>query len=153
MDVSLTLDQDHRVVAVDLHRVDAVRTPAALDEAVQRAYRQAVVEQSRDLAPASAPEGRRPQAVATTPRRIPRSAELLGRHRIRNDVRAAGGPTGRPRDGVGVSRNGCVRVVLLPASPRGGVEADPGWLSQATATHISQAVQEAFRAAYDEKDR
>ena len=151
--VSVTVTPSHRVGDLTVHAPDAVRTPAALDAAVQQAHRRAVVA-ATSVSPVSGQQtDARPVPKATGATLISRRQDLLDRHRIRVETTAGGRRPRRPGPALGVSDNECVRVELLPGSSRGVVDADPGWLSQATASQIGQAVGQAFHHAYDERDR
>lgn len=151
--VTVTVTPSHRVAGLTVHEADAVRTPPALDAAVQQAHRRAAAEAATSTPLPARPNADRPRPVATGPTRISRRQELLDRHRIRIETTAGGRRPRGPRPAVGVSDNECVRVELLPGSSRGVVDSDPGWLSQATASQIGQAIAQAFSRAYDERDR
>lgn len=148
--LSVTIDRGNRVVGFVVHRTDAVRSPAALEAAARSAYRAALVAQVRDGDPVSSSDQVR-TAAATPARLVPRSATLLQRHRIRGETTLRDQRTRRPAPEVGESDNQCVRVELVPASSRGVIDADPGWLRQATASQVSQSVQQAFARAYDRR--
>lgn len=152
----VTLDPAYRVVGVEVLRPDDVRTPERLSEAFTAAYRAAVVDETRTVAPTASAStqraGQRPAAVATLASYVPPSAELLQRHRIRTE--SAGLPRRRhPGAVVGRSRNECVTVELPPAATRGVLDVDAGWLAQASASHIGDAVTEAYQHAYSERDQ
>ena len=148
--VTVTVDAVLRVVAVDVHRADAVRDPAALRETIDAAYGAAVA--------ARLP---RAEAVTRTGPPVARglrldvrrpTAEQLAAHRLRRQG-AAEEPRGpRTTAATGVSDNDCLTVTLPPAGPRGLVDADPGWLAQAPASKIRAALVQAFAAAYTERD-
>jgi hypothetical protein len=148
--LSVTVGPTNRVVRIEVHRADAVRTPEALEAVARLAYRSALVAQVRDT-PVTPQPGPR-TAVATLARAVPLDLSQYESHQIRGQVKRSGGPR-RPVAEVGHSDNGCVWVELVPASSRGVIGADPGWLSQATASQIGQSVHQAFERAYEERDR
>lgn len=150
--LSVTVDRGHRVVRFVVNRAEGVRTPAELETSARRAYRSALIAQVRDgEQPLS---GQSPRtAVATPAMRVPRSRELLERHRIRGETAQSGERRQRTGAEAGHSDNNCVQVQLVTASSRGVIDADPGWLRQATASQVSQSVQQAFARAYEERDR
>jgi hypothetical protein len=150
--LTITLDRDHRVVGFVVNRADAVRTPEALEASARRAYRAALVAQVREGRGASSGDRVR-TAVATPAQVVPRSTALLQRHRVRSETSLHGRRTRQHTPEVGQSDNLCVRVELVPASPRGVIDADPGWLRQATSSQVSQSVQQAFARAYDRRER
>lgn len=141
--LSVTVDGSQRVVGVEVHAIEPVRSASALDDAVAAAYRAALV--GDDPAPATLPVARRVRRISAAPR-----ADLLERHQIRYQ------DTGRrpqpPSAVTGTSVNGCVSVGLGPSGPRGSVTADAGWLAQTSATRLSTAVAEAFHDAYARRD-
>jgi len=149
--LTVTVDRDHRVVGFVVNRADAVRTPEALEASARRAYRAALVAQVREGGRVSSGDRVR-TAVATPAQVVPRSAALLQRHRIRSESSLHGRSRQRNPE-VGRSHNLCVRVELVPASSRGVIDADPGWLRQASASQVSQSVQQAFTRAYDRRER
>ncbi|WP_205475243.1 hypothetical protein [Nocardioides sp. SYSU D00038] len=147
----VTLDPTHRLVSLEVLRIDRVRTPDGLDAALAGAWRDALVSRLGAQS-AAGTGGARPVPTAEPVRRIGPSRELLERHRIRTEEHLSGRPRRRPGPVTGRSRNECVEVHLPPASSRGRVEALPAWLAHATATQVSAAVAEAFADAYSERD-
>ena len=62
-------------------------------------------------------------------------------------------PAARPAGPhVGHSDNRCLTVRLDAAGPCGDVDADAGWIAQAAPARIAAAIQQAFTAAYEERD-
>lgn len=146
--VTVSIDADNRLVGMVVNRADGVRTPAALAKAVSTAHRIAVVETYVAATPAS-PTAPRPVARSSVRRPVHRP-ELLDRHEVRAESRAGGraSPVG---PASGTSDNGCVWVELVIAQPAGVLDAEPGWLANATAHNIAAAVVQAFRRAYQER--
>lgn len=149
--VRITIDGSNRVTHVHVLDADAVSTPEALDDAVQQAYRAALAARRT---PADATRRERPVARTirlTAPALTPGAYD---RHQVREATRVERtAPRGTPGTVVARSDNECVTVTLLPASSRGHVAADPGWLRTARSEAISRAVTEAFTTAYAERDR
>lgn len=149
--VSVTIDSSRRVVQVEVMKASGVDTPEALDSCVTGAYRAAVAARR----PKREAGGRRerPVAVATLAVAPPRTPESYDRHQIR-DASRADRARRRAHFGprVGQSANECITVTLPPASSLGRVDADAGWLMNASSTAIARSVTEAFLAAYSERD-
>lgn len=145
--VSVTIDPMLRVVAVQVHAADGLRTDASLNEALASAYRNALATR---VTPSPDPAPGAPRPVARRVRRVSARAtpEQLERHQVRHQPRPAARRSGPV---TGISDNHCVTVTLGPASPRGVVTADPGWLSQTTAPRLSGALTEAFLDAYSRR--
>lgn len=144
--VSVTIDPLLRVVAVQVHAAEGLRTDDALDEALAGAYRNAL---SARVRPRESPPGAS-RPVARRVRRVSARAtpERLERHQVRHRPQQPGlrgGPV------TGTSDNRCVTVTIGPASSRGVVSTDPGWLTQTTATRLSAALTEAFLDAHSRR--
>lgn len=146
----VTIDGSRRVVQVEVLRADGVETPAGLDSCVTGAYRAAVAARR----PKRDGERRvRPVAVSTHAVAPPLRPDSYDRHQIRDASRADRARRRAPFGArVGRSANDCITVTLPPASSLGRVEADTGWLMNASATAIARSVTEAFLAAYSEMD-
>jgi hypothetical protein len=144
--LTVTVDPLLRVVAVQVHTVDELRTDKALDTALSGAYRNALAARvtPRDPSPGAA------RPVARKVRRVSARATpaRLTRHEVRRRPQP---PALRARPVTGSSDNQCVTVTLAPAAPRGSVTADPGWLAQTTATRLSGALTEAFLDAHSRR--
>jgi hypothetical protein len=157
----VTVDPTRRVVGMRTGRLDeSLRRPAALAHAVRRAHTDAVMDsielglRSKGRIDERAP--RRNHAVG--PGWPPSVAELhpdfgyapvdLALYRALPGQPSAG--PGGPH--VGHSYNQCVEVRLDAAGPCGDVDADPGWLANAAPVAVAAAVQQAFTAAYEERD-
>ncbi|GAB3256759.1 hypothetical protein [Nocardioides dilutus] len=150
--VRVTIDPLLRVVAVQVHVADGLRTDASLNQALAGAYRNALatrVTPSPDALPPDALPGA-PRPVARRVRRVSARAtpERLERHQVRHQPRSSARLS---RPVTGRSDNDCVTVTLAPANPRGVVTADPGWLAQTTAPRLSGALTEAFLDAYSRR--
>ena len=153
--LAVTLDAGNRVSHLTLLAVpDVLRQPASLAAAVDHAFRQAILlrlRSSRRHRPGpgalTAREPRRPAVDRPAPDLRP------GRGPSETVLRAGTAPPDHDLTPVGVSDNTCVTVTLDAAGSNGRVEAEPGWLAQASAAHISSALLQAFRAAYERRDR
>lgn len=132
-----------------------MRRPQGLRDAVEEALRAARRARLDALGVFTQRATGHKRAVATAPSRSIRTVEnwigtgwqpdpsTLHPHRFdTSDF----GPT------TGVSENNCVTVVLDIASSHGTVDADPGWLSQASRTNVGRAITEAFHDAYRKRD-
>jgi hypothetical protein len=141
--LTVTIDPLLRVVAVHVHAAEELRTDEALNKALAEAYRNALAArlQPRDSSPGAA------RPVARKVRRVSARATpaRLERHQVRHRPQPQG-PGARPVSGS--SDNQCVTVTLAPATPRGSVATDPGWLAQTTAARLSGALTEAFLDAH-----
>lgn len=151
--VTATVDPTLRVLRVQVNRLEAVRTPAALTEAFEAAYRAALsrrVRRSEDRSGSSSaarPVARRIRRISPAP-----TPELLDRHETRYRDRGLA-PARRRGEVVGTSRNECVSVTLPAANPRGLLDVDPGWLAVTTRSRLSGAITEAFADAYARRDQ
>jgi hypothetical protein len=145
--LTVTIDPLLRVVAVQVHAADALRTDDALNQALTGAYRSALGARVRPSGD-SAPDAPRP--VARRVRRVSARAtpERLERHQVRHRPQPS---APRVRTVTGSSDNDCVTVTLAPAASRGVVTADPGWLAQTTAPRLSGALTEAFLDAHSRR--
>ena len=151
--MAVTVDPTLRVTCVEVRSLEPLRTPTALRQAFEAAYRDALARRLRrdDHAP---DDRQRERPVARRVRRISAAPtpELVNRHQIRYRERgtSAAGQRGLV---VGTSTNGCVTVVLPPANPRGVLDSDPGWLATTTGARLSAAITEAFAEAYARRDQ
>lgn len=154
--VEVTIDPTDRVTAVRLiAEVPVIRRPQGLRDAVEEAFRAARRARLNALGVFDQESTARGRPRAEAPSRSIRTVEnwmgtgwqpdpsSLRPHRFdTSDF----GPT------AGVSANNCVTVSLDIASSHGTVDAEPGWLSQATRTNIGRAITEAFHDAYRKRD-
>lgn len=153
--ITVTIDPTLRVTGVQIHKIELVRPPRSLADVFKEAYGAAVA--SGKPKPKTMPESSdRPRPVATAApitARVSRD-EALHRHRIRRELQLA---PDRPRFGSGaaegVSVNKCVTVAIPAARAVGTVTADPGWLQNASASNVANAIVEAFTEAYARRDQ
>jgi DNA-binding protein YbaB len=146
--VTVTIDPLLRVVAVQVHAAEGLRTDESLNEALSGAYRDAL---ARRVTPSSPdPQPGTPRPVARRVRRVSARAtpERLERHQVRYRPQPS---AGRARSVTGSSDNQCVTVTLAPSASRGVVTADPGWLAQTTGPRLSGALTEAFLDAHSRR--
>jgi hypothetical protein len=157
----VTVDATRRVVGVAAGRFDeSLRRPAALAHAVRRAHTDAVMD---GIELGLRAQGRiDPQAPrrnhAAGPGRPPSVAELhpdFGHAPV--DLSLYRSLSGQPGPGaagphVGHSYNECLTVTLDAAGPCGDVDVDAGWLANAASAAIAAATQQAFTAAYEQRD-
>ena len=153
--LTVTVDPLLEVRRVVVHDVDLLRTPEAVRQAFEDAYRAALLRRLPDGPPRPAAGGSgRTRPVARRVRRVSArpTPERLARHQTRYSEALEPRPQ-RPGERSGSSANGCVSVTVRPGSPRGVIEVDPGWLAAATRTRLGAAITEAFAAAYDRGDQ
>lgn len=147
----VSVDPTNRVERVHVSDVERVRTPAELRSALGAAYTNALDERLARTRPVDTDKPR--PVVARTPVRVrPVTPEMLNRHRIRTDQGGRRPTVRRWRQEFGASDNDCVTVALPPASSSGEIDADPGWLQNATAANLGVAITQAFTAAYRRRD-
>lgn len=152
---SVVVDIDDNGVVTDVvvspSLPDHLRVPAAMtaafDEALTNAHANAYppAEVPPDGSPVRARRVQRP--LRTRPLR-----EIVEESQ-RDPHRAA---VARPRTlepSTGISQNECVEVTLDRTGPTGRVSFDAGWLPNAQARNLSQAIREAFDAAYAARER
>ncbi|TNM40487.1 hypothetical protein FHP29_10595 [Nocardioides albidus] len=154
--LQVDLDADLRVVSASFaHLPDELREPTALDAELQRAYLAAVAEGRPTASRSIGPDGRAHAARVTAPPRRP-MRELVAE--ALRDLEEHGAP---PRDDhrvvpiggeQGESDNQCLSVVLDASGAGGRLDADAGWLRQASASNVAAAIQQAFAAAYQRRD-
>ena len=145
--LSVTIDPLLRVVAVQVHVADGLRTDASLNQALTGAYRDALA--TRVAPTPDSPQGAT-RPVARRVRRV--SARATPERLARDHVRYRPQPSAQPARPVsGSSDNQCVTVTVAPTTPRGVVTADPGWLAQTTAPRLSGALTEAFLDAHSRR--
>ena len=150
--LTVTIDPTLRVQQVQVHSVDALRTPAQVRDAFEAAYHDALSrrlpdsDDGQEAGTAERPVARRVRRISARPTR-----ERLDRHQIR--YRERNRPATHIRGEVtGTSQNDCVSVTLGPASPRGVLEVDPGWLATTVGSRLGGAITEAFHDAYARRD-
>jgi len=149
--IDVDLDEAHRVIGVRIASLpDELRESSALD----RAFRDALAHRLAADRPAA------PLERDASGRPVVRRVELPAWRPLRELVAEAARqgqtpPTRRseplPGGESGTSDNDCLTVVLDTTGQGGSLTADPGWLRQATATHVAAAITQAFAAAYQER--
>lgn len=152
---SVVVDIDANGVVTDVvvrsSLPDRLRVPsamtAAFDEALTAAHANA-------YPPAEVPADGTP-VRARRVQRPPRTRPLreIVEESQRDPHRAT---VARPRTlepSTGMSQNQCVEVTLDRTGPTGEVSFDAGWLANAHARNLSQAIKEAFDAAYAARER
>ncbi|PUA83038.1 hypothetical protein [Nocardioides currus] len=152
--VQVTVDPSNRVTNVQVATLDdGLRSPGALAIAVRDAFDDASVQ--RHLAGrAGRPASTAPRTVEVPvrPTRRPQMDPNPNRQPNLDLLRDRGHTPDLTISAVGISRNECVQVTLLPASSAGEVEVvEPGWLANASTGQVSNALTEAFEAAYENR--
>lgn len=151
--LTVTIDPTHRVSGVQIHNLDPLRSPAALSGAFDAAYAEALAARRTDPAPAARPEGQLPVARPLQLSVMPVTPDMLNRHSIRTETKFNPSRAGHGyREEVGISNNTCVSATVRPASPVGPIEVDAGWLQNARASNVANAIVEAFTDAYSKRD-
>lgn len=150
--LTVTIDPRLKVTRAVVHDADAIRTPDTLTDTFTTAYRRAIAARVPAAERAERRRGERPVAVATPVTKPAFDPSMLDRHRIRDASRAERrAPRRLPRAAVGRSGNECVLVHVGLISPVGRIEVDPGWLANATASAIGDALSEAHHDAYEQR--
>lgn len=152
--VQVTIDPSNRVTNVQVAALeDGLRSPGALAVAVRAAFDDASVQ--RYLAGRSddsSSTGTTLIEMPVRPTRRPQMDANPDRQPNLDLLRDRGYTPDLTLSAVGISRNECVQVTLLPASSAGEVEVvEPGWLANAGAAQVSNALTEAFEAAYENR--